>query len=69
MQILRQNLRLLVLLAIAGVIFSIYGCPYFSDRQHTWLCIAVYAVLVLAFIYARAVNVRRRPKPPGARPG
>ncbi len=69
MRILRENLFLLGSLIVAGVIFSLYACPYLRDRNHPGVCIAVYAVLVLIFVYGRAVTVKRRPKPPRARSG
>ncbi len=60
MQFFRHNLLLIVLLLIGAVVFTIYGCPYFRDQHHGGLCILVYALLVLALVYGRAMRVKRR---------
>ncbi len=68
MRFFRHNLLLILLLAIAAVIFTFYGCPYFHDQHHTGVCVIVYAVLALALIYGRAVTFRRGPRPRRPRP-
>jgi hypothetical protein len=49
----------LALVAIAALIFSVWGMPFFSQLGHPWLSVPVYAVLVVLFLYGRA---NRRPR-------
>ena len=55
----RQHV-LLTIFVIAGAIFlAIWGCPYLHLYNHQHLCVGLYAVLALLFIYGR-VDARRR---------
>ena len=55
----RQHVILAIILVAAGVFLALWGCPYLRLFDHERLCIALYALLVLIFIYARAENRRR----------
>jgi hypothetical protein len=56
----QQNWVLLVLLIMAAVVFWHSGCPWLQARGYTGLCVILYALFVLAFIFARAGG---KPKP------
>ena len=64
----RQHITLALVLAAIGVFLAIWGCPYIHLFHHEGLCVALYAVLVIIFIYARAEGRRRRRRatPPNA---
>jgi len=59
----RQHVILALILAAAGVFLAIWGCPYLRLFNHERLCIALYAVLVVIFIYARSEGRRRATRP------
>lgn len=65
MRFLRENLLLLTLLLFAAAVFTIFVCPYLHDLKHGELCVVVYAIIALAFVYGRAMPLRRRPRKPG----
>ena len=56
----RQHVLLALILIGVGVFLAIWGCPYLRMFNHERLCIGLYAVLVLIFIYARAEGRRDR---------
>ena len=62
----RQHVALALVLAAAGVFLAIWGCPYLRLFNHERLCIALYAVLLVIFIYARSENRRDRARRPHA---
>jgi len=55
----RQNVVLALVLVAAGVFLALWGCPYLRLFNHERLCIALYALLLLIFVYARAEGRRR----------
>lgn len=59
----RHNVILAVCLAAVGVFLAIWGCPYMRLYGHAKLCIFLYALLIVVFVYGRASTPRR----PGAR--
>jgi hypothetical protein len=62
---LGQNWVLLLLLILAAVVFWRMGCPWLQMHGFTGLCVILYALLVLVFIFARAGSSGRpRPKRP-----
>jgi hypothetical protein len=62
----RQHVVLALILVAAGVFLASWGCPYLRLFNHERLCIALYAVLVVIFIYARSEGRRRRATRPNA---
>ena len=62
----RQHVFLALILVAAGVFLAIWGCPYLRLFNHENLCIALYAVLLIIFIYARAEGRRHRAGRPSA---
>lgn len=54
----RQHIVLTTFVIAAAVFLAIWGCPYLRLYNHHHLCIGLYAVLVLVFIYGR-VDARR----------
>jgi hypothetical protein len=65
----RRNL-VLALSVLVGALFSyFFVCPYLELLGAGRLCIALYALLLLLYVYARAnpMPVRRRRSPPEAR--
>ncbi len=65
MRFIRQNLLFLSLLIVAALLFTVFAAPYFHDLHHDGVSIAVYAVLMLAFVYGRTTNPKC--KHPGRR--
>ncbi|MGI9103979.1 MAG: hypothetical protein ACR2IF_16180 [Terriglobales bacterium] len=63
---LKHNLILAACIAAAAVFLFLWGCPFIAQHGHGKLCVALYVVLLLIYIYGRASNVRRRGSP-GAR--
>ena len=59
----RQHVVLALILAAAGIFLAIWGCPYLHMYGHEKLCIALYAVLLLVFIYGRTNIPRSRRHP------
>jgi NADH:ubiquinone oxidoreductase subunit H len=56
----RHNIILAIILVAAGVFLAGWFCPYLAMHGHGKLCIALYVVLFLVFIYGRASGPRRR---------
>ncbi len=55
-----HNLVLAVFVAAAAFFVFFWGCPYLAIFGHQKLCIALYAVLLLIYIFGRASGTRRR---------
>ncbi len=56
----------LLVVALAAVVFSIWGLPYFTQLGHPLWSLIVYAFFVTLFVYGRANRARhhkRTPKP------
>jgi Ca2+/Na+ antiporter len=62
----RQNLILVVVVLLAALSLYFFICPYLELMGARRLCIALYAVLLLFYVYARANRpaVRRARRPP-----
>ena len=56
----RHNLILVLILAVAGIFLAVWGYPYLAMHGHGKLCIALYVVLFLVFVYGRANGPRSR---------
>jgi hypothetical protein len=56
----RQNLILAICVAAAAVFLFLWGCPYLQQFGHGKLCIALYVLLLLIYVYGRASGARRR---------
>ena len=56
----RHNLVLALGVAAAAVFLFIWGCPYLGQFGHGKLCIALYALLLLIYVYCRASGTRQR---------
>jgi 4-hydroxybenzoate polyprenyltransferase len=62
----KQNLVLALCIAVAAVFLFLWVCPYMADLGHRKLCIALYGLLLLIYVFGRANVVRPRrdaPKP------
>ncbi len=56
----RQNLILAaVILAAAFVLFS-WVCPYLLVLRHQRVCIALYVILLVIYVFGRAIFARPR---------
>lgn len=64
-RIQRQNLTLALCIAAVAVFLFLWGCPYLGQFGHGRLCIALYIVLLLIYLYGRVSGARRQPKPKG----
>jgi hypothetical protein len=56
----RQNLVLALSVAAAAVFLFLWGCPYLGQFGHGKLCIALYVLLLLIYVYGRASGARHR---------
>jgi membrane protein DedA with SNARE-associated domain len=56
----RQHIVLALVLGAMGFFLAKWGCPYIHVFHHEGLCVVLYVILVLIFIYARAEGRRRR---------
>lgn len=54
----RQHIVLTIVVIAAAIFLAIWGCPFLHLYNHQKLCIGLYAVLLLLFIYGR-VDARR----------
>ena len=54
----RQHIILSLFVIAAAIFLAIWGCPYLRLFSHERLCIALYFVLFVLFIYGR-VDARR----------
>lgn len=61
----KRNLILAIVVLLTALFLYFYGCPYLQMLGANKLCIAIYVLLLLFYIYARA-NPRpvRRRRPP-----
>ena len=48
------DVRWLVLVVAAVILFSVFGLPYFTQTGHESWAVMVYAFLVVIFLYGRA---------------
>ncbi len=64
LRIQRQNLFLAIAIAIAAAFLFFWGCPFLQQFGHGKLCIALYVVLLLIYVYGRASGARRRVSKP-----
>ncbi len=64
----KQNVFLFVAVLLAALFLYFFICPYLELLGARKLCIALYVVLLLFYVYARAnrpaVRRPRRPPPP-----
>ncbi len=60
---LRHNLVLAACIAAAALFLFFWGCPFIAQHGHGKLCVALYIVLLLIYVYGRASNARRRRSP------
>ena len=56
----KGDIRWLLLVLVAVVLFSIYGLPYFTQTGHTLWAILVYAFFVVLFLYGRCNRTRKQ---------
>jgi hypothetical protein len=56
----KQNLLLALCIAVGAVFLFLWGCPFLGQLGHGKLCIALYVVLLLIYVYGRASGTRRR---------
>jgi hypothetical protein len=56
----KQNLVLALCIALAAVFLFLWGCPFLADYGHRKLCIALYVLLLLIYVYGRASGARQR---------
>jgi hypothetical protein len=56
----RQNLILVACVAAAAVFLFLWGCPYLGQFGHGKLCIGLYILLLLIYVYGRAGGARPR---------
>jgi hypothetical protein len=57
----KADIRWLLLIAIAVVLFSIFGLPYFTQTGHEMWAILVYAFFAVIFLYGRCNRVPKQP--------
>ena len=50
---MKKNWPAFLTLAIAGVLYGLFGLPVANAYGHGWISIVFYAALVIAAIYAR----------------
>jgi RsiW-degrading membrane proteinase PrsW (M82 family) len=55
----KTDIRWLLLVLAAVVLFSIFGLPYFTQTGHTPWAIVVYAFFAVMFLYGRCNHVRK----------
>jgi hypothetical protein len=55
----RQHIVLTIIVIAAAIFLAVWGCPYLRLFNHHHLCIALYILLFLLFIYGR-VDARRQ---------
>ena len=63
----RQNLVLALCIAVAAVFLFLWICPFLGQIGHGKLCIALYLLLLLIYVYGRASGARRRQSAPKAK--
>ncbi len=57
-RIQRQSLALALCVVAAAVFLFFWGCPYLEQFGHGKLCIALYILLLLIYVYGRASGAR-----------
>lgn len=57
---MRGNWLYLLLLLISAVVVLLFVCPYLRDTQHTGVCVLLFVVLVIAFLYGRQHGPRKK---------
>ncbi len=62
-RIQRHHLVLAICVAAAAVFLFFWGCPTLGQFGHGKLCIALYALLLLIYIYGRASGMGQRNVP------
>jgi hypothetical protein len=63
----KQNLVLALCIAVAAVFLFLWGCPLLGQFGHGKLCIGLYVLLLLVYVYGRASGARRRQSAPKAK--
>ncbi len=58
----RQTLILAICVAVAALFLFLWGCPYLLMHRQEKLCIALYAVLLLIYVFGRGILGRFRPR-------
>lgn len=57
---LRQNLVLTIVTVAIGVFLAVWLCPYLKIFGHEKLCIGLYAILAIVYLYFRSPAPRPR---------
>ena len=55
------DIRWLLLVVAAVILFSVFGLPYFTQTGHSMWAIMVYAFFVVIFLYGRANRLSKHP--------
>lgn len=55
----RSNLILTVVTVAVAVFMALWLCPYLKIFGHEKLCIGLYALLVIIYLYGRSSDARR----------
>jgi hypothetical protein len=60
----RHNLILAAIIAAAAAVLFLWVCPWLAIFGHERLCIALYALLMIIYVFGRADVVRPKKRPP-----
>jgi hypothetical protein len=58
-----QNLILAACVLAAAVILFFWACPFLMVMRHQRLCIALYVLLLVIYVFGRAIFARPRGNP------
>jgi O-antigen/teichoic acid export membrane protein len=56
----RQTLIVAICVLAAALFLFFWGCPYIAIYGHNKLCIALYVVLLIVYVYGRGTMPRSR---------